>query len=97
MNWKLTDAKQRFSEVVRRSAEEPQRIFSRDRLVAVVMQPDAFVTYERWKEARELRTVADAFTELRAICDEEDYELALPERQDRSNAFAEALDESAAR
>ena len=37
MTWKLADAKNRFSEVVRRALEgEPQRIERRDRAVVVV-------------------------------------------------------------
>ena len=96
MNWKIAEAKQRFSEVVRRSAEEPQLIYNRDHLVAVVMRPETFRSYEQWNEDRERRTVADAFAELRAICEEEGYELELPDREDRPNPFAEALDERAA-
>ena len=96
MTWKIAEAKQRFSEVVRRSAEEPQLIYNRDQLVAVVMQPEAFRRYEQWKEQRERRTIADAFAELRAICDEEGYVLELPDREDRPNPFAETLDERAA-
>lgn len=96
MNWKIAEAKQRFSEVVRRSAEEAQLIYNRDRLVAVVVEPGAFRSFERWKDGRERRTVADAFAELRAICAEERYDLELPEREDRSDPFAEALDERAA-
>ena len=95
MNWKIADAKQRFSEVVRRSADEPQLIYNRDRLVAVIVPPQAFRGYEEWRQEREQRTVAEAFAELRAICAEEEYELELPERSDRSNPFAEALDDRA--
>lgn len=96
MSWKIAEAKQKFSEVVRRSAEEPQLIYNRDRLVAVVVQPEIFRSYERWQEDRERRTVAEAFAELRAICEDEGCEVELPEREDRPNPFAEALDERAA-
>jgi prevent-host-death family protein len=39
--WKIADAKQRFSEVVRRAQHQPQVIQNRDRPVAVVMSPEA--------------------------------------------------------
>jgi len=97
MNWSIAEAKQRFSEVVRRAAEEPQLIYNRDRLVAVIVQPEAFRGYEAWREERERRTVGDAFAELRAICAEEEYELQPPPREDRPNPLAEALDGRSAR
>ena len=43
---------------------------------------------------RERRSLADAFAELRALCEEEGYELELPERSDRANGFAKALPSS---
>jgi hypothetical protein len=89
VNWSIAEAKQRFSEVVRRSAEEPQFIYNRDRLVAVMVQPEAFRGYEAWREERDRRTVGEAFAELRAICAEEGYELQLAPREDRPNPFAE--------
>lgn len=97
MNWSIAEAKQRFSEVVRRTAEEPQLIYNRDRLVAVVVQPEAFRGYEAWRKERERRTIGEAFAELRAICAEEGYEFELPAREDRPNPFAEVLDERSTR
>lgn len=41
-----------------------------------------------WKStARQMRTLADGFAELRELCRDEDYELVLPERRDRPNVF----------
>lgn len=97
MNWSIAEAKQKFSEVVRRASEEPQLIYNRDRLVAVMVQPEAFRGYEAWREERERRTLAEAFAELRAICADEGYELEPAEREDRHNPFAEGLDERPAR
>ena len=62
------EAKQHFSEVVRQSADEPQRIFNRDRLVAAVISADAFLEFVRWQEASQRRTLGDAFDEVREIC-----------------------------
>ena len=38
------------------------------------------------------RTLAEAFEELRRICDEEDHTLEIPSRQKRPNPFPDALD-----
>lgn len=42
---------------------------------------------------KEERTLGDAFEELRRICDEEDYTLEIPPRQERSNPSPDAIDE----
>jgi hypothetical protein len=91
MRWKVGEAKQKFSEVVRQAAEEPQLIFSRDRLVAAVVEPETFHAFEAWREGQRRVSLADAFGELRQIAEEEGYELELPSRVDRENPFADAL------
>lgn len=88
MNWKIGEAKQNLSRVVRESAEEPQLIFNRDRLVAVVVEPESFQEFQEWRQRREQRSLGEAFAELRALCEEEGYELIVPERSDRVNEFA---------
>lgn len=97
MNWKIAEAKQSFSRLVRESAEEPQLIFNRHRLVAVVVEPESFQEFEEWRRQRERRSIGDAFAELRALCDEEDYELVVPDRADRTNLFAEGAGDHSAR
>lgn len=92
MDWKIGEAKQRFSEVVRAAEGEPQRIYHRDRLVAGVVDAETLEDYLAWRERRGRRTLAEAFSELRELLREEPDGLTLPERVDRDNAFAEALD-----
>jgi prevent-host-death family protein len=87
--WLTGDAKQRFSEVLRRCETEPQPIYRRDRLVAVVISAEAYEEFERWRESRHRLTLADAFGEVRELCAHHDYELDTGERDDR-----EAWDES---
>lgn len=89
MRWKVGEAKQRFSEVVRQAAEEPQLIFSRDRLVAAVVEPETFQAFEAWREGQRHVSLEDAFAELRQIGEEEDYTLEVPSRVDRENPFAD--------
>ena len=81
-SWRIGAAKQRFSEVVRRSRTEPQKIYNRDQLVAAVVNPDLLDTAER-RQRRSERTLADLFAEFRAICADEDYELQVGERRNR--------------
>jgi hypothetical protein len=45
---------------------------------------------EQGTEQKNRSTIADAFIELRRICDEEGYELEIPKREDRPNPFAES-------
>jgi PHD/YefM family antitoxin component YafN of YafNO toxin-antitoxin module len=91
--WKVSDAKEKFSEMVRQAAKAPQLIFNRERLVAVVLAPAAFEKLESWERAREKATLAEAFVELRRLCSEESYALEVLPRADRDNVFAEALED----
>lgn len=83
--WRIGEAKQRFSEVVRRSGTEPQEIYNRDRLVAVVVSPDLLQEIQRLQRKRSVRTLAETFSEVRELCTEEGYELETGERRDREN------------
>ena len=84
MDWKIAQAKQRFSEVVRRAATEPQLIHNRDHLVASVLGPEDTAEFLAWQKRRRA-SVASALTEARAICAEEGYALETEPRADRPN------------
>lgn len=93
MPWNIAQAKQRFSEIVRQAAERPQLIYNRKRLVAAVIDAQDYQAFKAWSEQSSARTLADELAELRAIMQEEDYELTLPARSTRPNAFAEARED----
>lgn len=93
MNWNVADAKQRFSEVIRAAEDEPQWIYNRDKLVAAVVPAGTVQEFLAWQKETERPSLAEAFAELRRICDEEDYTLEIPPRQERPNPFPDALDE----
>lgn len=97
MSWNIAQAKQRFSQVVKQAATEPQLIYDRDRLVAAVIDVEAFNAFNQWRERSQRRTLADEFAELRKIAEEENYELIVPPRVNRPNAFLEMLEEEEAR
>jgi hypothetical protein len=82
--WTIATARQHLPEVVGRAAREPQLVYRRDKLVAVVISP------ERADEAAALRRpgLAAKLAELQRLCAEEGYELSAPPRRDRANPFA---------
>ena len=89
-SWRIGAAKQKFSEVVRRSQTEPQKIYNRDQLVAAVVNPDLLNTVEK-RQRRSARSLADLFAEFRAVCADEDYELQVGKRRNREG-WPEDLD-----
>ncbi len=93
MPWNIAQAKQRFSEVIRQTAEEPQRIYNRGRLVAAVIDAEDFEAFQAWRQRQKVKTVGEAFAELRALAAGDENPLPVPERRDRPNAFLEVLDE----
>lgn len=93
MDWKIAEAKQSFSELVKAAEDEPQWIYNRDKLVAAVVPAETLKEFLDWRHQKERRTLGDAFAELRRICGEEDYTLEIPPRQERPNPFPDALDE----
>lgn len=93
MPWNIAQAKQRFSEVIRQTAAEPQLIYNRGRLVAAVVDAEDFEAFKQWRELTRQRTLADEFAELRQILREENYELEILPRINRPNAFIEMIEE----
>ncbi len=93
MPWNIAQAKQRFSEVIRQTAEEPQRIYNRGRLVAAVIDAEDFEAFQAWRQRQRVKTVGEAFVELRALTAGDENPLPVAERRDRPNAFLDVLDE----
>ncbi len=87
--WGIGEAKQRFSEVVRRSGTEPQKIYNRDRLVAAVVSPDLLDSVQNLRKEQSTRSLAEDFSEIREICTEENYNLEIGKRQNRRNWIVE--------
>ena len=91
MRWNVTEAKQKLSAVIRAAQRAPQLVFSRGRLVAAIVSPETLEEFQQLKD-RPQGTLADAFARLRRLCDEEDYVLEIPSRQDRPSAFSASQD-----
>ena len=87
MKWKIAAAKVNFSELIRRSEKEPQLIYNRDNMVAVVVSKGAYEEYKRMKEQESQKTLASSFEELSSICAEESYVFEAPSRHNRKPVF----------
>ncbi len=83
--WKVAEAKQRLSELLRDAAREPQEIYNRERLVGVVVGAEEFAEYRSWR-ARSRRSLAEACEEARRICADEGP-LPVPGRRNRRSVF----------
>lgn len=87
MKWKIADAKINFSELIRKAEKEPQLIYNRDKMVAVVVGKDEFDELERIKKTITDRNLASALSEFSSICSEESYTFEAPSRQNRMVKF----------
>ncbi len=93
VNWNIAEAEQKFSELLRAAKEDPQCICNEGRRIAVLVDAETFQEFLEWRRQRQTTSLADAFTNLRALCAEEDYSLELPARQNRPNLFVHDLGE----
>jgi len=97
MDWKIGQAKQRFSEVVQRAKEAPQIIYNRDKPVAAVISARGFQEFKEWNEARREKNLADRFAELHTIFSAEEIAPKFPPLKNRRNKFTDSLDELSVR
>ena len=88
--WRVAEAKQSFSEVLRAAENEPQRILNRDRVVGAVIDAASLEAFEAWRRS-EARPLAEAFAELRSISADEGYALKTGQRRNRANALTGIL------
>jgi len=81
--WKVGEAKQQFSEVLRRSETEPQLIYHRRRLVAAVVAVDETTVATVSRRV----TIADRIEAARELFRRENYKLPPTRRRARTNSF----------
>jgi prevent-host-death family protein len=91
MHWSIAEARQRFSDLVRAAATEPQPVFNRGRLVAAMVDAETYRRFMEWTEHQEKGSIAEAFDELRSLCADEEYSFEMPDRSDRPNPFLEEM------
>lgn len=87
MHWDTEQAQQHFTQLLKAATEAPQQIFQHNQLTAVVIDAADFAQFEQW-QAQQKQCLGTAFSELRTLCTQEDYQLDLPARTDRENTFS---------
>jgi prevent-host-death family protein len=90
MEWTVAEAKAGLSDLLRRAQSEPQRVYRRRELVAVVVDATTFERLQQGEEASRVRSLAEAAAEARAVLADEGFDLDIPARRDRDAGFGEA-------
>jgi prevent-host-death family protein len=73
--WSVAEARKHFSDLVNAAADEPQLVYRRKQLAAVVIDPRLFERFSEWLARDQQRSVADAFADLRVIVDSTGWSL----------------------
>lgn len=92
MNWRIAQAKQKFSQLISAVRQEPQLIYNRDQLVAAVIEAKMFQQFLAWQQVQQKPSFTQTFAELARLCAEEDYHLEVTPRQNRLNPFVDDLE-----
>lgn len=91
MNWKIEEAQQKLSELINAAVTEPQLIYNQDKLIAAIIEAELFQDFLAWQQQQRKPSLANAFSQLRKLCAEENYTLEIPPREDRFNPFVDSL------
>jgi antitoxin (DNA-binding transcriptional repressor) of toxin-antitoxin stability system len=86
--WNVGEAKQQFSEVLRRSESEPQLIYRRNRLIAAVVAVDETTVPAVTRRP----SLGERFQEARELFRTENYRLPEVPRRSRRDDFVRTLD-----
>jgi hypothetical protein len=87
MKWKIADAKTGFSALIKKAGNEPQFIYNRDKMVAVVVSSKDYDEYQAIKESYSSRNLASVISEFSSLCSEESYTFEVPPRSNRKVFF----------
>ena len=88
MVWNVAEAKQKFSEVLRRAARSPQVVRNRNRIVGAVLGENGARAFFDFY-GRKKTPLRDALREAQVICEEEQEDFVPPVRRDRPNPVLE--------
>jgi len=83
VNWKVAQAKQKLSALIAAAQQEPQFLFNRQRAVALGLGGQDLEESLTWRKQRRPISLAEKFSELRALMSEENYDWPALERSDR--------------
>jgi prevent-host-death family protein len=84
MSWKVAEAKQRLSELIRLAEKRPQVITNRDTPVAAIVSSSDYAEYMELRE-KDRHTFGDVVRDLAEAARDEGYELPASRRTDRPN------------
>nr|MBC8362733.1 type II toxin-antitoxin system prevent-host-death family antitoxin [Candidatus Desulfatibia profunda] len=93
--WKISEAKARFTEVLSSCKTEPQIICNRQNPVGAVISVRLFEELMKLRNEQQKPTVAQLLSELESIKISEPSEIEIPPRKDRPNLFDRSADEMA--
>ena len=89
MAWTIEEAQEKLTELINAASSEPQLIYDREQAVVAIVEAELFQEFLIWHQQRQKPPLTDAFAQLRQLCDEENYQIEIPERQNRSNPFTD--------
>jgi len=87
MVWTIEEAQQKLTELINAASLEPQLIYNQEQPVVAIVEAELFQEFLSWHQQRQKTSLTDTFTQLRQICDEENYQIEIDERRNRSNPF----------
>lgn len=93
--WKISEAKSKFTELLKLCKQNPQIICNRDRPVGAVINTNLFEELMALRKKHQKPTIAQLLTELEIIKKAKPLEIEIPARQNRQTPFEENTDEMA--
>lgn len=91
--WTITDVKDRFTDILSASLQEPQFVYDQNNPVGVVLDFGFFNRLMNLRVRQPRPTIAELLDELSEIHKSEAFEIEVPPRQDRPNAMLEIADD----
>lgn len=93
--WKISEAKAKFTELLKLCKQDPQIICNRDRPIGAVINTNLFEELMELREKNQNPTISQLIEELEAIKKAKPLEIEIPARQNRPTPFEENTDEMA--
>lgn len=93
MKWTIDEAQKQLSSIINATSLEPQLIYTKEELVAAIVDPELFQEFLNWRQKAARQSLSEVFKELQQLCAEENYSLEIPRRSDRHNPFSEKENE----
>ncbi len=86
--WNVAAARRKFAAVLKAAEQEPQYVYRRGKVAAVVVSPNQLPAGIGREQPRRWATMKEALDELKKIAREEQYSMHAPKRTLWSREFA---------